>query len=153
MMVKIFFLKGHGSKLVHKKLMRTLQDNAISLFTVKNWFKRFKFGDLSSGDEQWPEKLLISLVPALQHFLKKFLFASARGMAKHFSVDQAAIKNILDRELSLRKLTRRWLSHILSTEKKLRRMRKSQSLLIIPANLAEKTFRISFEEMNPGSPP
>jgi hypothetical protein len=31
MMVKYFFLKGHGSKLIHKELVSTLQNNAISL--------------------------------------------------------------------------------------------------------------------------
>jgi hypothetical protein len=29
--VKDFFLKGHGSKLIHKELASALQDNAISL--------------------------------------------------------------------------------------------------------------------------
>jgi hypothetical protein len=35
-MVKYFCFKGHESKLVHKELVSTLQDNAISLSTVKN---------------------------------------------------------------------------------------------------------------------
>jgi hypothetical protein len=30
-MVKDFFLKGHGSKLIHKEFVITLQDKAISL--------------------------------------------------------------------------------------------------------------------------
>jgi hypothetical protein len=34
-MVKYFFLKGHGSKLIPKELVSTLQDNAISLSSVK----------------------------------------------------------------------------------------------------------------------
>jgi hypothetical protein len=46
-MVKYSFLKGHGSKLIHKKLASTLQENAISLPAVKNWLRRFKSGDLS----------------------------------------------------------------------------------------------------------
>jgi hypothetical protein len=62
-------------------------------------------------------------------------------MAGHFSVDRATVKNILDGELGLRKLTRRWVPHILSAEQKLRRVKESQSLLTILANLAEKTFR------------
>jgi hypothetical protein len=54
--------------------------------------------------------------PALQRFLKKFPMASARVMASHFSVDRATIKSILDQELGLRKVTPRWMPHILSTE-------------------------------------
>jgi transposase len=71
-MVKYFFLKGDGSKLIHKELMSTLQDNAISLSTVKNWLRKFKSGDLSCGDEERPGRCLISLGRALQRFLKKF---------------------------------------------------------------------------------
>jgi hypothetical protein len=86
-------------------------------------------GDLSCGDKEQPGRPLISLRLALQGFLKKFLFASARVMAGHFSMDQTAIKSILDRELGLRKFTPRWMPHILSTEQKLRRVTESQNLM------------------------
>jgi hypothetical protein len=61
MMVKYFFLKGHGSKLIHKELVSTLQNNAISLSILKNWLRRFKYGDVSCGEEEWPGRPLISL--------------------------------------------------------------------------------------------
>jgi hypothetical protein len=112
MMVKFFFLTRHGSKLIHKELVNTLQDNAISLCTIKNWPKRFTSGDLSCGDEERPGRPLISMGPALQRFLKKFPFASARPMARHFSVDRVTVKSILDRELGLRRFARRWMTHI-----------------------------------------
>jgi hypothetical protein len=63
-----FFFKGHESKLIHKELVNALQDNAISLSTVKNWLRKFKSGDLSCGGEEGPGKLLISMRPALQRF-------------------------------------------------------------------------------------
>jgi hypothetical protein len=91
-MVKCFFLKGHGSKLVLKELRSTLQDNAISLSAVKNWLRRFKSGDLSCGDEERPGRSLISLGLALQRVLKKFPFMIVRVMAGHFSVDRATIR-------------------------------------------------------------
>jgi hypothetical protein len=56
-------------------------------------------------------------------------------------MDRATIKSILDRELGLRKFTRRWIPHILSAEQKLRSVTESQSLLTIRANLAEKNFQ------------
>jgi transposase len=67
-MVKYFFLKGHRSKLIQKQLVNTLQDNAISLSMIKNWLKRFKSGDLSCGDEERPERLLISLARLFKAF-------------------------------------------------------------------------------------
>jgi hypothetical protein len=139
--VKYFFLKGHGSKLIHKELVSTLQDNAISLSMVKNWSRRCKSGEGSCGDEERAERPLISLGPALQRFLKKCSFASAQVVAGQFWVDRSTIKSILDRELGLRKFTRRWVPHILLAEQKLRRVTESQNLLMIYANLAEKNLQ------------
>jgi hypothetical protein len=141
LMVKYFFLKARGIKLMRNEHVNSLQDNAISLFNVKNSLRRFRSGDLSCGDEEWPGRHLISFGLALQCFLKKFPFASAPVMAGHFSVDRATLKSILDRELGLRKFTRIWMPYILSVEQKLRRVMKSQSLLTVLANLAEKNFQ------------
>jgi transposase len=60
-MVNYFFLKGHGSKLIHQDLVNTFQDNAVSLSTVKNWLRRFKSGDLSCDDKERPARHLSSL--------------------------------------------------------------------------------------------
>jgi hypothetical protein len=87
-MVKLF-LKGHGSKLIHKEFVSVLQNNVISLSTVKNWLRRFKSGNLSCGDEKQPAILLIAWDPALPRFLKKSPFVSARVMARNFSLDRA----------------------------------------------------------------
>jgi hypothetical protein len=139
-MVKYCFAKGHESKLIRKQLVSTLQDNAISRFAAKTWGRRFKSGDRFCCDEERPGRCLKSMGPALQRFLKKFAFASAQVLAGHFSVDRSTISSILDRELGLRKFTRIWVPHILSTEQKLRRVMESQIPLTIRANLAEKNF-------------
>jgi hypothetical protein len=111
-MMNNLFLKGHRSKLVHKGLVGTLQDNKISLSTVKNSPRRFKSGDFPCGYEEGPGRPRMLLDSALQRFLKKFPLASARAMAGHFSVDQATIKSILDRQPTLRRFIPRWVSHI-----------------------------------------
>jgi hypothetical protein len=59
--VNDFFLKGHGSKAIHKELVSTLQDNVTSLSAAKNWLRRFKSGDRSCDDEERPGTPLISL--------------------------------------------------------------------------------------------
>jgi transposase len=51
-MIIYFFLKGHGRKRILKELVNTLQDNAISLSTIKNWLRRFKSGDLSGATKK-----------------------------------------------------------------------------------------------------
>jgi hypothetical protein len=106
-MVKYFFFKRHGSKLIQKELVSTLQDDAISLSTATNWLRRFQSRDLTCGDEERPGRRLISMGLALQRFLKKFPFASSRVIAANFSVDRAPIKRVHDREPGLRIFTRR----------------------------------------------
>jgi hypothetical protein len=103
-MATYFFPKGYRSKHIDKELVSAFQDNAISMSTVKNWFRRFKSGDLSCGDEERAGTRLISLGSALQCVLKKFPFARAQIMAGHFSMDRDTIKSILDRELGFEKI-------------------------------------------------
>jgi hypothetical protein len=55
--VKNFSLKGHRSKLIHKGLVSTLQDNAISMSAVKDWLRRFKSGDLPAATKNGLEDL------------------------------------------------------------------------------------------------
>jgi hypothetical protein len=83
-MAKYFFLKGPRSKLSHKELVNALQDNAISLCTIKNWLRRFNSDDRSCGNEERPDRPLISLGAALQRFLKTFPFTSGHVMTGCF---------------------------------------------------------------------
>jgi hypothetical protein len=105
---EIFFLEGYRSKLIRKGLVCIFQENAISLSKIKNWLRQFKFGVLFCGDEERPRTPQISLDRTLQCFLKKFPFVNVRVMTGNFSVDWFTIKSIFDRELGLRKFTRRW---------------------------------------------
>jgi transposase len=98
--VKYFFLKGHGRKRTQKEFVNTLQYHAVSLCAVKNWLRRFNSGALSCGDEERPGRSLI---------LWARLFSAFRVTPAHFSVDRATIKSIPDRELGLRKFTRIWM--------------------------------------------
>jgi hypothetical protein len=141
MMVKYFFLRGQGSKVIHKELVSTFHNNAISLSAVKNWLRGFKSGDLSCGDNERSGRHLISLGFRSSALAEEVSFVSARVMTGHFSVDRAASKSSLDRELGLRNFTGRWVPHILSAEHNLRRVTESLSLLTILANLVEKNFQ------------
>jgi hypothetical protein len=59
-MVKYFYLKGHRSKLIHTAIVRTLEDNAISVSTefqslstiLANRAEK-TFRGIITGDESW----------------------------------------------------------------------------------------------------
>jgi hypothetical protein len=46
--------------------------------------------------------------------VQKYPFTSARIIAKHFLTTASTVKEILQRELGMRKLSLRWISHSLS---------------------------------------
>jgi hypothetical protein len=69
--------------------------------------------------------------PSLGHFLEKFLFASARTIAMHFTVWHSTIKDILSWELGLQKFSRRCVSYQLSDSSKKLRINTPVELLAL----------------------
>jgi hypothetical protein len=49
--VKFFFLKGLGSKAIHREIIAVLGSTAYSLTQIKEWRARFETGDLSHEDQ------------------------------------------------------------------------------------------------------
>jgi hypothetical protein len=56
--------------------------------------------------------------PQLAGFKQKYPFASARIIAQHFLTTIPTIKDILQRELGMRKFSRRWVRHFFSPAQK-----------------------------------
>jgi hypothetical protein len=69
------------------------------------------------------------LGPILQKFIAKNSFATARILAEHFSLSHLTAKDVLSRELELRKFSRRWLSAKLSPTQKDARLQKARGHL------------------------
>jgi len=117
--IKFFFLKGLGSKKIHRKLQDTIGESAYCRAEVKFWLARFREGDLSYKDHERVGRPLAVLGTVLHKFLTKHPFASARIMAEHFNLSHPIVKEILQREMGLRKFTRRWVPVCLLLLKKL----------------------------------
>jgi transposase len=56
--LKYFFLKGWGNKMITAELQTTFGDSAISNSTVKRWIRKFKNGDFSGDDDSRPGRPL-----------------------------------------------------------------------------------------------
>jgi hypothetical protein len=61
--------------------------------------------------------------------MQKYLFASARVIAQHFLTTVPTIKYILQRELGMRKFSRRWMPHFLSPAQNVARAEASKTIL------------------------
>jgi hypothetical protein len=109
--------------------MSTLGDNSCAVSQIKIWLQKFRNGDLSRKDSPRSGRPLLTLGPQLEAFMQKCPLASARVIAQHFLTTVPMIKDILQRELGMRKFSRRWLHHFLSPAQKVVRVEASKTTL------------------------
>jgi hypothetical protein len=127
--MKFLWLKGWGAKRIHKRLMSTLGDGSYRVSQIKIWLQKFSNGDLSCKDSPPSRRLPLTLGPQLEVFMQKYPFASARVIAQHLLTMVPTIKDILQRELRMRKFSRRWVPHFLSPAQKIARVEASKTIL------------------------
>jgi histone-lysine N-methyltransferase SETMAR len=138
--IKYFWMKNWGAKKIYQELVTTLGADAYSRSQIKIWLQKFKNGDLSCMDLPRPGRPLLTLGPQLDAFLQKYPFASARELAHHFLTSVPTIKEILQRELGMKKFTRRWVPHFLSPAQKVARVEASTEMLRILHEAEENDF-------------
>jgi hypothetical protein len=76
----------------------------------------------------------------LEAFMQKYPFASARVIAQHFPTTVPRIKDILQRELGMRKFSRRWVSHFLSPAQKVPRVEALKTILRVLQDVESNDF-------------
>jgi hypothetical protein len=109
--------------------MSTLGDDSYAVSQIKIWLQKFRNGDLSCKDSPRSERPLLTLGPQLEAFLQKDPFASTRVIAQHFLTTVPTIKDILQRDLGMRKCSRRWVLHFLSSAQEVAPVEASKTIL------------------------
>jgi transposase len=127
--MKFLWLKGWGAKRIHEELTSTLGDDSYGVSEIKLWLQKFRNGDLFCKDSPRSGRPLLTLGPQLEAFMQKYPFASARVIAQHFLTTVPPIKEILQRELRMRKFPRRWVPHFLSPAQKVACVEASETIL------------------------
>jgi hypothetical protein len=112
-------------------LISTLGRDAYHLSQIKTWLQRFKNGDLSCKDHSRPGRPVLTLGSRLETSLLKYPFASARVIAQHFCTTAPTIKDILHRELGIRKFSRHWVPYFFSEAQKAAGAEASKEMLQI----------------------
>jgi hypothetical protein len=113
-----FFSQRPWSKEIHRKLTAILCSTTYLLTQIKGQCVRFETSDLLCEDQSRPGGPLHILGKALSDFFEEFPFTTARVIAQHFNQSKYTIKEILQRELGLRRFSRRWVSHSVSEAQK-----------------------------------
>jgi transposase len=80
------------------------------------------------------------LAEPLRLFLDNDPFTTARMLSRHFNVSATTVKEILARDLGMRKFTRRWVPHTLSDLQKVKRVETSTELFHILNELEVDSF-------------
>jgi hypothetical protein len=127
--IKFLWLQEQRCKLIHAHLRGTLGALTVSLLTVKWLVCRFREGNTSCKDKTRSGRSLTIFEDVLSKFLLKYPIASANIIAKHFDISVLTVKDLLIRELGLRKFTRRWVSHSLSAAQKREWVTQSRLML------------------------
>jgi transposase len=124
--MKFLWLKGWVAKRIHKELGSTPGYDSYGISQIKIWLQKFRNGDLSCKDSPHSGRPLLTFGLQLEVFMQKYPFASARVIAQHFLTTVPTTKNILQRELGMRKFSRRWVPHFLSPAQKVARVEASK---------------------------
>jgi transposase len=115
LVAKYFWIKGLGAKEIHQELINTFGAHAYGPSQIKIWLRRFRDGDLECRDLPGAGRPPLTLRAQLEAFLQKYPFASARMIANHSPVNPHTVKEILQKELRMRKFSRRWVPHSLTS--------------------------------------
>jgi hypothetical protein len=80
------------------------------------------------------------LAPQPEAFMQKYPFANARVIAQYFLTTVPTIKDILQRELGMRKFSRHRVPHFLSPAQKVVRVEASQIIFPVPQDAKSNNF-------------
>jgi len=139
--IKFLWLKGWGNRRIHQELTAVLHYNSLSITQVKEWLRKFKSGHFSCEDEDRPGRPLSVVGLSLHKFLSRHPFTSAKVLAAQFQMHPTTIKEVLNRELGLRRFSRRWVPHLLTPQQKEMRVEKARTLLSLLEGKVETNFR------------
>jgi hypothetical protein len=138
--MKLLFMQGKRCKTIHGELSGVLGEASVSLATVKRWCRRFKDGNFSFADEFRSGRPRTDIGEVMSQFLKRWPFLSAHVLAKKLAASPHTIKEILIRDLGMRKFTRRWVHHELSAAGKTKRVVDAQTLVQALRNNESQNF-------------
>jgi hypothetical protein len=89
--------------------------------------------------------------PQSEAFIQKHPVASVRAITQHFLTGVLTIKDILQRELGMRKFSRHWVPHFLSPTQKVARVKHQKQYCEFYKTRNQITLKELQQVMSPGS--
>jgi hypothetical protein len=138
--IMFFWLRESRPRKIHQELLATLGSDAHSEDSIQHWVARIESGGISCEDISRAGRRLTDLAELFRLFLQDYPFATGRMLSRYFGVCAATVKDILARDLGLKKLTRRRVPHTLSGLQKVKKIEASTELLQILNDLEADSF-------------
>lgn len=138
--IKYCFFLGQGNKKIYENLSLVCGKEAYSKSQIKRWLQRFKNGNFSCMDEERAGRPLSDLAPLISNYLQKFPYSSAKKIAQYFDISHHTVKEILQRDLQMRKYSRKWVPYELSDENKKCRVECANGILEELRNDAQNNY-------------
>lgn len=131
--IKYLHKKGLSGQEIHNDMVNVLGESAPSYATVKNWVAEFKRGRTSIEDEPRsgrPKTATTTEIVAKVHdMVLNDRRIKVREIANIMGISNDRVHLILHEELQMKKLSARWVPHLLTVDQKRIRMKISQACL------------------------
>lgn len=143
----------------HERIQMIAGERAPSLSTVRNWYRLFRFGRTSLEDESREGRPSTAVIPenidAVRSMIEQDRHCTYREIQSCLGISLTSIQTILHDHLSVRKLSCRWIPHILTAAEKetrvmwckemLRRFKGGQSNAVFDIVTGDETWIYCYE--------
>ncbi|GFY15925.1 histone-lysine N-methyltransferase SETMAR [Trichonephila clavipes] len=129
--IKYLFLKGNTPTQIKDELDSVYGDSAPSFTTVKFWPAEFKRGRKSLGDDEHSGRPIAATTGENIAKVHQMVLGDHRIKVRVIAavMSKERVCHILNQHLGMRKLSRRWVPHLLRLDQKRDRMNISNALL------------------------
>jgi hypothetical protein len=128
--IRFFTLKRLKAKEIGAELESGYGPEALALWTVKKWRKRFPEGRTDLIDDRRAGRPVThDLAEAIQLMLAERPFLSCKVLCRHLRIGNATCLQILHNDFGLTKFHLRWIPYTLTEDQKSERVTYSRQLL------------------------
>ena len=124
---------GIQAKDIFSEICRIYGNNELSFSSVTRWCKKFKSGIDSVKDAPHARRPKSATSPKMVEKVKQMVSKDARFTTRHIAqsvgISVGAAHTILRRNLKMRRISARWIPHLLTKEQKVARVRIAKQLL------------------------
>ena len=135
---------GYSAKVIFSDIQALFGDNAVSYRTVSRWTKKFREGLESVENKPGTGRKVSNNTKNAEVKIKKLLEIDARStireLAKVVGILLSKVHFILRKWLYTRKISARWIQHLLSDDQKRARVTYAKNILKLYPNFDKKKF-------------